>query len=261
MLDVPAWEPNSLAPFFVLINISISTQQKKTHKQQKARLEGETFNYCVPTHFTIWAAVVLRMGCQSDSARPANPEVCTFSEKQRALIISWRTLDNKFSIKMSLNGREQGCFEAFLPLVRLLVLSTELRLLARLLLSLYACHEAAFGPTRSWQYHASAANLLCSLIVFNEGKKRQSTINELGMLKKKPPFAENCIKLLVQGKLWLELIQNLMKDPYKDRAGGGRVGEMQIVLIECTESPPAALSAASRPDLDGGLLLFGRASV
>lgn len=123
MLDVPAWEPNSLAPFFVLINISISTQQKKTHKQQKARLEGETFNYCVPTHFTIWAAVVLRMGCQSDSARPANPEVCTFSEKQRALIISWRTLDNKFSIKMSLNGREQGCFEAFLPLVRLLVLS------------------------------------------------------------------------------------------------------------------------------------------
>lgn len=38
--------------------------------------------------------------------------------------------------------------------------------------------------------------------------------------EKMPPFAENCIKLLVQGKLWLEPIQNLMKDPYRDRAGG-----------------------------------------
>lgn len=35
-----------------------------------------------------------------------------------------------------------------------------------------------------------------------------------------PPFAENSIKLLVQGKLWLEPIQDLMKDPYRDGAGG-----------------------------------------
>lgn len=35
-----------------------------------------------------------------------------------------------------------------------------------------------------------------------------------------PPFAENGIKLLVQEKLWLEPIQNLMKDLYRDRAGG-----------------------------------------
>lgn len=36
---------------------------------------------------------------------------------------------------------------------------------------------------------------------------------------------------------------------------------MQIVLIEYTQSLPAALSDSSRPDLDGGLLLFGRAGV
>lgn len=36
---------------------------------------------------------------------------------------------------------------------------------------------------------------------------------------------------------------------------------MQIVLIEYTQSLPAALSDSSRPDLDGGPLLFGRASV
>lgn len=75
-----------------------------------------------------------------------------------------------------------------------------------------------------------------------------------------PPFAENCIKLLVQGKLRLEPVQNLMKDPYRGEQAG-RVSEMQIVLIEYTQSLPAALSDSSRSDLDGRLLLFGRASV
>lgn len=35
-----------------------------------------------------------------------------------------------------------------------------------------------------------------------------------------PLFAESCIKLLVQGKQWLEPIQDLIKDPYRERAGG-----------------------------------------
>lgn len=38
--------------------------------------------------------------------------------------------------------------------------------------------------------------------------------------KKMPLFAENGIKLLVQGKQWLEPIQDLIKDPYRERAGG-----------------------------------------
>lgn len=67
--------------------------------------------------------------------------------KQRALIISPRTLDNKFAIKMNVNGRELAVFEASLPLLLLLVLSHRVPGLAGLLLPLYDCHEAAFGPT------------------------------------------------------------------------------------------------------------------
>lgn len=69
--------------------------------------------------------------------------------KQRALIILWRTLDNTFSIQMNLNRRMPGCFELFLPLLLLLVLCHRAPGLAGLLRSLYACHEAAFGPTRN----------------------------------------------------------------------------------------------------------------
>jgi len=53
-----------------------------------------------------------------------------------------------------------------------------------------------------------------------KGKSGNLLLTYLECKKKMPPFAENCIKLLVQGKLWLETIQNLMKDPYRDRAGG-----------------------------------------
>lgn len=44
-------------------------------------------------------------------------------------------------------------------------------------------------------------------------------------------------------------------------SGLSRLGEMQIVFIEGSQPRAAALSASSRPDLDGGLLLSGRASV
>lgn len=72
---------------------------------------------------------------------------------------------------MNVNKEKAGCFEAFLP--RLLSRPAKLQVLAGSLRSLYACHEAAFGLPllRIWQYQASAANSLCSLIVFNEGKK------------------------------------------------------------------------------------------
>lgn len=75
---------------------------------------------------------------------------------------------------MNVNKEGAGCFEAFLPLLLLLVVSSRQAAgLAGSLLSLCACHEAAFGLPllRNWQYQASAANSLCSLIVFNEGEK------------------------------------------------------------------------------------------
>lgn len=46
---------------------------------------------------------------------PGKSRSLHFSEKQRALIIQRRTLDNKFAIKMNVNGRRLGCFEASLP--------------------------------------------------------------------------------------------------------------------------------------------------
>lgn len=72
---------------------------------------------------------------------------------------------------MNVNKEKTGCFEAFLP--RLLSCPRQAPGLAGSRRSLYACHEAAFGLPllRLWQYQASAANSLCSLIVFNEGEK------------------------------------------------------------------------------------------
>lgn len=172
-------EPNSPAPFFILINISISTQQN-THKQQKACFEGKLSTIGCQ-HISLFGQPLFSEWAVKVTMRTRQIQKFALFRKQRALIILWRTLDNKFAIKMNLNRRERGCFEASLPLLLLLVLSHGAPGLAGLLLSLYACHEAAFGPTRNWQYHASAANSPCSLIVFNEGKKWQSTINELGM--------------------------------------------------------------------------------
>lgn len=54
-----------------------------------------------------------------------------------------------------------------------------------------------------------------------KGKSGNLLLMNLECKKKKmPPFAENGIKLLVEGKLWLEPIQDLMKDPCRDGAGG-----------------------------------------
>lgn len=139
--------------------------------------------------------------------------------KQRALIISRRTLDNKFAIKMNLNRREQDCFEAFLPLLLVLVLSHRALGLAACFSLFMLAMEQPLVPletdstTLQLQIHSVASLYLM------KGKSGNLLLMNLEC-KRMPPFAENCIKLLVQGKHWLEPIQNLMKDPYRDRAGG-----------------------------------------
>lgn len=75
-----------------------------------------------------------------------------------------------------------------------------------------------------------------------KGKSSNLVLMNLECKKKMLLFAENCIKLLVQGKLWLELIQILMKDPYRDRAGGKTwwnadcFNRMHTVSSSCTIS-------------------------
>lgn len=139
--------------------------------------------------------------------------------KQRALIILWRTLDNKFAIKMNVNRRElavmkhlclsyccsscptelqvwRACFSPFMlamkqPLVPLETDSTTLQLQIHCVASLYLMK-------------GKSGNLLLMNL---ECKKNASLCWKL--------HKTACTK-----KARLEPIQNLMKDPYRDRAGG-----------------------------------------
>lgn len=165
-------EPNSLAAFFILINIQISAQQN-TNKQQKACFEGKLSTIGCQ-HISLFGQPLFSEWAVKVTRRTRQIQKFALFRKQRALIISWRTLDNKFAIKMNVKKEGAGCFEAFLPLLLLLVVSSlQAPGLAGSHLSLCACHEAAFGLPLlwNWQYQASAVNSLCSLIVFNEGKK------------------------------------------------------------------------------------------
>lgn len=139
--------------------------------------------------------------------------------KQRALIILWRTLDNKFAIKMNLNRRERAVLKRFCLSYCCLSCPTELQVWLPCFSPFMLAMKQPLVPLETdstmlqLQIHSVASLYLM------KGKSGNLLLMNLEC-KKMPPFAENGIKLLVQGKLWLEPIQNLMKDLYRDRAGG-----------------------------------------
>lgn len=139
--------------------------------------------------------------------------------KQRALIILWRTLDNKFAIKMNLNRREQAVLKHFCLSYCCLSCPTELQVWLPCFSPFMLAMKQPLVPLETdstmlqLQIHSVASLYLM------KGKSGNLLLMNLEC-KKMPPFAENGIKLLVQEKLWLEPIQNLMKDLYRDRAGG-----------------------------------------
>lgn len=130
-------EPNSLASFFILINIEISTQQN-THKQQKACFEGKLSTIGCQ-HISLFGQPLFSEWAVKVTMRTRQIQKFALFRKQRALIILWRTLDNKFAIKMNLNRREQGCFwsiSASLTVARLVPQSSRFGGLASLPLCL-----------------------------------------------------------------------------------------------------------------------------
>lgn len=139
--------------------------------------------------------------------------------KQRALIILWRTLDNKFAIKMNVNRRERTVLKHLCLSYCCSSCPTELQVWRACFSPFMLAMKQPLVPletdstTLQLQIHSVASLYLM------KGKSGNLLLMNLEC-KKMPPFAENCIKLLVQRKLWLEPIQNLMKDPYRDGAGG-----------------------------------------
>lgn len=139
--------------------------------------------------------------------------------KQRALIILWRTLDNKFAIKMNVNRRELAVLKHLCLSYCCSSCPTELQVWRACFFPFMLAMKQPLVPletdstTLQLQIHSVASLYLM------KGKSGNLLLMNLEC-KKMPPFAENCIKLLVRRKPWLEPIQNLMKDPYRDRAGG-----------------------------------------
>lgn len=66
--------------FFFHYNQHLDINAAEYPQTAESLFWGETFRDWVPTHFTIWAAIVLRKRCQSDNAHQANPEVCAFQK-------------------------------------------------------------------------------------------------------------------------------------------------------------------------------------
>lgn len=117
-----AGEPNSLASFFHS-NQHLDINTAEYPQTAESLFWGGNFQLLGANTFHYLGSHCSQNGLSKWQCAPGKSRSLHFSEKQRALIISRRTLDDEFAIKMKLNGREHGCFQAFLPLSLLLVLS------------------------------------------------------------------------------------------------------------------------------------------
>lgn len=119
-------EPNSLLPLFHSNQHRDINTAEYPQTAESLFLRGN-FQLLGANTFHYLGSHCSQNGLSKWQRAPGKSRSLHFSEKQRALIILWRTLDNKFAIKMNPNGGEGGrkgaVLKHFLPPLLLLVLS------------------------------------------------------------------------------------------------------------------------------------------